>query len=185
MAKKKDEIDGILALFDVDELSNAIKASGLSLMEEVGFLTEVMRCRSEETGHRLRAHHQLRQLLKEVAVANGLIGKAQVTGQNGDQQYVITSHRVVGRMNGRSNDAGQDFFQRYEPRRISDGGSEDSGGVSGFGSGETGGGVPVRPGLPGTNSTDQGVEGGSGGGPGGDGGEYQEDPFGPENGPEH
>lgn len=88
--------DKVLSFFEVDQASKALKDVDFSIHEEVRTLVQLFR--DTDASIALRAHGQLRKVLKEVADASGLIEKQEVTAVSQDSGNSVKLTRTASRV---------------------------------------------------------------------------------------
>ena len=143
----------VMSFFEIDQASRALQDVNFSLHEEVRILVELIRDTDPQVV--LRAHTQLRKVLKDIANASGLIEKQEVTAisQEGNSvKLTRTASRVSAALteNKLKNlyDTKPVFAAEYLPCSTDDadeGSSVPSNGKNGInGNGEIGGSDPIR-----------------------------------------
>ena len=129
--------DVVRSFFSLEGAALAIKANDWDVQEEVGQL--VRHSRDADPKVSLRAMSQLRGILKEVAVANGLIGqqKFEMTKEEEGRKVVMTgvTNKLVNNLKEipdvLTDEEKPHFAARYLPARDSSGGDAPSSSRSG------------------------------------------------------
>ena len=88
--------DKVLSFFEVDQASKALKDVDFSIHEEVRTLVQLFR--DTDASIALRAHGQLRKVLKEVADASGLIEKQEVTAVSQESGNSVRVTRTASKI---------------------------------------------------------------------------------------
>ena len=88
--------DQVLSFFEVDQASKALKDVDFTIHEELRTLVQLFRDPDPQVS--LRAHTQLRKVLKEVADASGLIEKQEVTAVNQETGNSVKLTRTASRV---------------------------------------------------------------------------------------
>ncbi len=96
LTKHQIHPDKVLSFFEVDQASKALRDVDFSIHEEVRTLVQLFR--DTDASIALRAHGQLRKVLKEVADASGLIEKQEVTAVNQDTGSSVRLTRTASRV---------------------------------------------------------------------------------------
>lgn len=96
LTKHQLPADKVLSFFEVDQASKALKDVDFSIHEEVRTLVQLFR--DTDPAVALRAHTQLRKVLKEIADASGLIEKQEVTAVNQDSGNSVKLTRTASRV---------------------------------------------------------------------------------------
>ncbi len=143
----------VMSFFEVDQASKALSDVDFSVHEEVSTLVELFRDTDPQVV--LRAHTQLRKVLKDIANSSGLIEKQEVTAisQEGNSvKLTRTASRVSAALpESKLKSIYEDkptFAAEYLPSREDDsdqeGGSSSDASDGANGNGEIGGSDPIR-----------------------------------------
>lgn len=91
---------GIPSFYRADAIANALEKAQFNVEEEIATL--IRHFRDPDPGVSLRAHGRLRAVLRETAMASGLLALQEIRGtQQGDGQKVevsLTSSRIMSRI---------------------------------------------------------------------------------------
>lgn len=96
ITKHQIPAEKVLSFFEIDQASKALKDVDFSIHEELRTLVQLFR--DTDPAVSLRAHTQLRKVLKEVADASGAIEKQEVTAINQETGNSVKLTRTASRV---------------------------------------------------------------------------------------